>query len=326
MGLYAKCCRSGRKINHIADEEAYSADEDEWTPDRIHSIQQKINSLGNGSKNGTPFYTKTLLVNCNSEREITALKSKFHKLFSTNHTVKNVEVDIQLKDDAKLFQQKGRPIPIHLQQAVGKEIEKLKKLGHIEKAENIDENCFVSPAVITIKKDKSVKIALDSRKSNEITIKRKAQMPNMEELISRISRKIADGPADEIWISKFDLDYAYGQLKLSKIAMDLCIFAVTGGNFTGYYRFLKGFYGLADIPTIFQEKIDQTLENKHPAWLDDIIVVTKGSKQKHLEELPDVLSKLENAGYRLCENKSELFKTEIEWIGHKNDQNGIIGD
>ena len=74
-----------------------------------------------------------------------------------------MEVDIQLKDDAKLIQQKGRPIPIHLQQAVGKEIEKLKKLCHIEKAENIDENCFVSPAVITIKKDKSVKIALDSR-------------------------------------------------------------------------------------------------------------------------------------------------------------------
>ena len=177
--------------------------------------------------------------------------------------------------------------------------------------------------MITIKKDKSVKIALDSRKLNEITIKRKAQMPNMEELISRISRKIADGPADEIWISKFDLDYAYGQLKLSRRAMDLCIFAVTGGNFTGYYRFQKGFYGLADIPTIFQEKTDQTLENKHPAWLDDIIVVTKGSKQRHMEELIDVLTKLENAGNRLSESKSEFFKTEIEWIGHKIDQNGI---
>ena len=115
-------------------------------------------------------------------------------------------------------------------------------------------------------------------------MKRKAQMPNMEELISRISRKIADGPADEIWISKFDLEYAYGQLILSKSARNLCIFAVTGRNFTGYYRFLKGFYGLADIPTIFQEKIDQTLENKHPAWLDDIIVVTKGSKEEHMKE------------------------------------------
>ena len=61
-------------------------------------------------------------------------------------------------------------------------------------------------------------------------------MPNMEELISRISRKIADGPADEIWASKLDLDYAYGQLILSREAQNLCIFAVTGGAFTGYYR------------------------------------------------------------------------------------------
>ena len=51
-------------------------------------------------------------------------------------------------------------------------------------------------------------------------------MPNMEELISRISRNIAGGPEDEIWIFEFDLDYAYGQLQLSRRAMDLCIFAV----------------------------------------------------------------------------------------------------
>ena len=67
---------------------------------------------------------------------------------------------------------------------------------------------------------------------------------------------------------------------LLKEARNLCIFAVTGGNFTSYYRFLKRFYGLADIPTIFQEESDQTLENEHPAWLDDIIVVTKGSKEQ----------------------------------------------
>ena len=42
-----------------------------------------------------------------------------------------------------------------------------------------------------------------------------------------------------------------------------------------------------------------------------------------MDELLDVLSKLENDGYRLSENNSELFKMEIEWIGHKIDQNGI---
>ena len=147
-----------------------------------------------------------------------------------------------------------------------------------------------------------------------------AQMPNMEELKSRITRKIADGATDQIWKSKFNLDYAYGQLQLSKRAMDLCIFAITGGNFTGYYRFLKEFYGLADIPTIFQEKIDQTLEKKHPAWLDDILVVTK---EQHKRVLVDVLTKFENAGYGLSVNKTEFFKIEIERVGHKIDQTGI---
>ena len=257
------------------------------------------------------------------DSDLTVLKKRFKKLFSQNLTVNGIEVKIQLKEDAKLIQQKGRPIPIHLQQLVGKEINKLLKQGLIEKANNIDENCFVSPAVITVKNDKSVKIALDSRKLNEITIKRKAQMHNMEEPISRISRKNADGPTDKIWTSKLDLDYAYGQLILSKDARNLCIFTVTGGDFTGYYRFLKGFYGLADIPTILQEKIDQTLENKHRAWLDDIIIVTKGSKEQHKKELTEVLTWLDNAGYRLSGNKSEFFKPEIERFGDNIDQNGI---
>ena len=131
-----------------------------------------------------------------------------------------------------------------------------------------------------------------------------------------------NAPTDEILISKFVPDYAYGQLQLSKRAMDLCIFAVTGGTFTGYMRFLKGFYGLADLQTVSKKKSTKHWIKKHPAWLDDIIVVTKGSKQNHMDELLDVLTKLENVGYRLSENKSELFKAEIEWIGHKINQNG----
>ena len=42
-----------------------------------------------------------------------------------------------------------------------------------------------------------------------------------------------------------------------------------------------------------------------------------------MDDLIDVLSKLENAGYRMSGSKSERFKTKIEWIGHKIDQNGI---
>ena len=94
----------------------------------------------------------------------------------------------------------------------------------------------------------------------------------------------------------------------------MCKLNVTGGDFTGYYRFLKGFYGLAYI---FQERIDMTLEHKHTAWLDNIIIVTKGNLEKHEAERRETMTKLEKAGYRSNPNNCKFFKKEIEWVGHK---------
>ena len=55
------------------------------------------------------------------------------------------------------MKQKARPILLHLQEDVGKELERLIKTGHLEKVKHVDEDCFVSPVVITVKNDKSVK-------------------------------------------------------------------------------------------------------------------------------------------------------------------------
>ena len=184
-------------------------------------------------------------------------------LFKNNHTIKDLTIDIRLKKDVKPIQQMGRPVPIHFQKIVGEELEKLIAKGHLEKVDKTTENCSISPAVITIKKDKSVKIALDSRKLNEACIKRKAATLNMVELISKISAKITKGDG-AIWMSKIDLDYAYGQAKLSKEAAKHCVFSIIGGDFTGHYRFKKCIYGLSDIHTVFQEHIDAVLEFKTP--------------------------------------------------------------
>ena len=74
-------------------------------------------------------------------------------LFKNNHAIKDLTIDIQLKKDVKPIQQKGRPVPIHFQKIVRKELEKLIGKRHLEKADKTTENCFISPAVITIKKD-----------------------------------------------------------------------------------------------------------------------------------------------------------------------------
>ena len=65
--------------------------------------------------------------------DITVLKKKFEKLFNENRTVNGLDVKIQIKEDTKLMQQKGRAIPIRLQQSVVKESNKLMKQGHLGK-------------------------------------------------------------------------------------------------------------------------------------------------------------------------------------------------
>ena len=118
----------------------------------------------------------------------------------------------------------------------------------------------------------------------------------MEELLNQISIEISRNRTKELRMSKIDLENAYGQMKLSKETSQKCVFAITGGNFSGYYRFKKGFYRLVGIPTIFQEKIDRNLEYSTPAWLDDKIVVNRGDRKEHGRKLFDVLKKLEDAG------------------------------
>ena len=124
-------------------------------------------------------------------------------------------------------------------------------------------------------------------------------------------------------MSKIDLENAYGVAKLSKEAAKHCVFSIIGGDFTGHYRFKKGFCGLLDFPTVFQEHIDKVLEFKTPVWLDDIICVTDGSFEDHEKEVREVLMKLQNAGYRASEKKTELFKRELTWLGFFINQNGV---
>ena len=96
-------------------------------------------------------------------------------------------------------------------------------------------------------------------------------------------------------------------MKLAPETSKHCNFAITGEKINGYYRFRKGFYGPANIPTIFQEKIDRTLGHETPVWLDDIIVVTRGTKEEHTKKLESVLTKLENEGYKASKKKSKCY-------------------
>ena len=50
----------------------------------------------------------------------------------------------------------------------------------------------MSPIEITVKKDGSVKLALESRELNKQAHKNKYQMPNMEELMNTVGQTISE--------------------------------------------------------------------------------------------------------------------------------------
>ena len=110
-------------------------------------------------------------------------------LFNNNKEIKNLSVKINVKAGAQIIQQKGRPIPIHLQEGMAQKLKRLIKHGYVERATETTENRFVRPAATKVKKDKSLRIALDLRNLNEVTIKRKATLSANTDILRKLLKK-----------------------------------------------------------------------------------------------------------------------------------------
>ena len=82
---------------------------------------------------------------------------QFHHLFRRVGRIRNYKVQAEFFKTLVPIQQKGRRVPLTLQEKVDKEIEKLLEQGHNHKLEECSDKYFVSPIVITVKKDGSVK-------------------------------------------------------------------------------------------------------------------------------------------------------------------------
>ena len=120
-------------------------------------------------------------------------------------------------------------------------------------------------------------------------------MPNIDLLLDTIAQVVKSDKTKQTLFSNFDLRYAYSQIPLDQKTREQCNFSSIGGNATGTYQFQTGFYGLTDMPAEFQKAVDLTLTNSTNtyAYLDDILIVTKGSTELHQQKLKAVLDKLD---------------------------------
>ena len=132
--------------------------------------------------------------------------------------------------------QKRRRVPINLLDIVSDELKISSNQSHIEKLQECSDPDFISPIFITVKKDKSVKLAIDSKVLNKAIHKNKYQMPNIDSLIDSISQHINDSNLGEnIYFSMIYLQYAYNQLNLQPETARHCNFIIIcGGSIVTY--------------------------------------------------------------------------------------------
>ena len=128
-----------------------------------------------------------------------------------------------------------------------------------------------------------------------------------------------------LFFSKIGLKYAYSQLPLHPDTQKHCTFNILGGNATGTYRFLNGFYGLTDLPATFQKMMDTTIEGikSTNAFLDDIIIISKGTLEKQENEIDKTLKRLDKENLAVSLHKCKFGPTEITWLGYKINSEAI---
>ena len=79
------------------------------------------------------------------------------------------------------------------------------------------------------------------------------------------------------------------------------------------------------MPATFQKTIDVTLRNCHNefAFLDDILVITKGNITDHEKELDKILYLLDKENLAIKLQKCEFAKKQITWLGYEITLTGI---
>ena len=101
----------------------------------------------------------------------------------------------------------------------------------------------------------------------------------------------------------------YYHIELSPDTKKLCTLVLPWGKYE--YQGLP--MGLSNSPDIFQEKMSTLMQDLEfvRAYIDDLLILTKGSWTDHVAKVDEVLTRLRKAGL-----KSFFGKAELEYLGY----------
>ena len=190
-------------------------------------------------------------------------------------------------------------VPDRLKEGVRSEVEELVELGIVVPSTSP----WASPVVPVPKKDGTVRVCIDYRKLNEVTVADPYYMTTMEEIVERI------GAAKVM--SKLDLAKGFYQVEVDPNSRKKTAFISPFGK----YEFTRMPFGLRNAPAIFQRCMEVVLRGCYgfsAPYIDDIIVFSN-SGEEHVEHLRLVLKALSEHGMTLKEKKCEFGKEKVEY-------------
>ena len=122
------------------------------------------------------------------------------------------------------------------------------------------------------------------------------------------------------WISKLDLSQAYLQLPLDEESKKY----VTVNTHKGLYRYNRLPFGVSSAPLLLQRTMENLLQGIRgvSVYIDDILI-TGQTLHDHLQLLNTVLEKLQNSGLKLNRSKCFFLHSQIEYLGHVIDREGL---
>ena len=115
---------------------------------------------------------------------------------------------------------------------------------------------------------------------------------------------------------------SYYHIELTPGSSALCTIVLPWGK----YEYVKLPMGLCNSPDIFQEKMNELFADLEvvKAYIDDLLIITKGSWQDHLDKLEIVFQRLREAGLKVNIRKSFFGQKELEYLGYWITREGIM--
>ena len=206
----------------------------------------------------------------------------------------------------------SRPIyPMSEQElsALKEELDFLTKNGRIQHSASP----YGAPIFYVAQKGK-LRLVFDYRALNKNTVKNVTGLPNIQEILDRLSKAR--------YFSKLDLSNGYHQVRIAPQDIHKTAFRTKYGSF----EWVVMPFGLTNAPATFQSLVNNVfhdfIDEFLCVYIDDILIFseTEADHQRHLEQ---VLQRMQDHHLHARLAKCEFWKQELEYLGYHISSSGV---